>query len=410
MKLLTSSNPADMPRAAVPSEQKNCIRVLLFSHTSAPGGAEIALLNLVRHLDTDKITPIVLFASDGPIVDRIRPIAQTHVLPLSRSVVDARKDSLGLASLLQIRAVFSAMAYVRVLARFIRQHDIDVLHTNTLKAHLLGAFAARLARRPVVFHLHDRIDNDYLPPLVVRLYRWLFRSFPNFVVANSEATLRSLRLRDNTASKPATRRAVVHEGTDCLPHQDATRPSIDITRVALIGRVCPWKGQHIFLRAAALVSQRFPSIRFLIVGSALFGEADYERQMRQLSIDLGIDHLVTFTGFRTDVRAIIGGMDLIVHASTIGEPFGQVIIEAMSAGKPVVATNGGGVPEIVEDGKTGTLVPMADIPAMADAISHIVADPGLAAAMGARGRDRVRKYFTIEQTARKLESVYAQVV
>jgi glycosyltransferase involved in cell wall biosynthesis len=410
MKLLTHPNRTGSAQRALPREQGNRIRVLFFNHTSAQGGAEIALLNLVRHLDTGKITPIVLFASDGPIVNKIRPAAETHVLPLSRSVVDARKDSLGLASLLRIRAVFSAISYVWILARFIRQHDIDVLHTNTLKAHLLGAFAARLSRRPVVFHLRDRIDNDYLPPLVVRLYRWLFRSFPNLVVANSSATLQSLHLRSQRASKPTTRSTVVHDGTDCPLQHNLARPSIDVTRVALIGRICPWKGQHIFLRAAALVGRQFPSIRFIIVGSALFGEDGYERQMHQLSNDLGINDLVTFTGFRNDVPAIISGMDLIVHASTIGEPFGQVIIEAMSAAKPVVATNGGGVPEIVEDGKTGLLVPMGDVPAMAQAISRIIAHPILASQMGARGRDRVRQCFTIQQTARKVESIYAQVL
>jgi glycosyltransferase involved in cell wall biosynthesis len=99
-------------------------------------------------------------------------------------------------------------------------------------------------------------------------------------------------------------------------------------------------------------------------------------------------------------------MDLIVHASTIGEPFGQVIIEGMAAGKPVIATNGGGVPEIVEDGKTGILVPMRDASAMAEAMKLLIADRGLAADMGALGRKRVLDRFTIQHTARKIEAIY----
>lgn len=119
-------------------------------------------------------------------------------------------------------------------------------------------------------------------------------------------------------------------------------------RIGLIGRISPWKGQHIFLRGA--------------------------------------------------------------HASTTGEPFGQVIIEGMAAGKPVVATNGGGVPEIVEDGKTGLLVPMRDPSAMAEAICRLLSDPSLARKMGQRGWERVANHFTAEQTARKVESVYAEVL
>jgi glycosyltransferase involved in cell wall biosynthesis len=389
------------------------IRVLFFNHTATQGGGEIALLNLVRNLDPQEVTPIVVLAADGPIVEKIRPFAETHVLPLARSVGDARKDSLGVGSVLQIRAVFSVVAYIWMLVRVIRQYQIDLVHTNSLKADLLGGIAARLSRRPVIWHVRDRIDDDYLPPMVVRIFRSLCRHIPNFVVANSNATLRSLRLpilASNSAG--AVRRYfVVHDGTYC-PNEDknTTAETNGPAQIALIGRISPWKGQHIFLQAAALVRRRVPDARFLIVGSALFGEVEYDRNIRRLASELGIADVVTFTGFCSDIHTLIARMDLVVHASTIGEPFGQVIIEAMSASKPVVATNGGGVPEIVEDAKTGILVPMGDAPAMAEGICQIIADPHRARDMGNRGRERVRKNFTIEHTARKVESIYREVM
>lgn len=411
-----SHKNASTPTISATYEESR-IRVLFFSHTAAQGGAEIALLNLVQHLDRSKFTPIVAFAADGPMVDKIKPAAEAYVLPLARSVVEARKDSLGLASLFRVRAAFTAVAYVSALARFVRQHDIDVVHTNTLKAHLLGGVAARLSRRPVVWHVRDRIDVDYLPPVVVRIFRWLCRAIPDFVVANSNATLRSLQLAPTALPKSSDRNflgtsAVVHDGTYCPVGEigeNTTKERRELKQIALIGRISPWKGQHIFIQAAALVHERFPNTRFFIVGSALFGEVEYDRGVRRLPDDLGIKDVVTFTGFCTDVSAIIKGTDLIVHASTIGEPFGQVIIEAMSAGKPVVATDGGGVPEIVEDGKTGILAPMGDVRAMAEAICKIIANPDLAREMGIHGRERVRTHFTIEQTARKVESIFQEV-
>jgi glycosyltransferase involved in cell wall biosynthesis len=415
MRIAGNHRRRDEVEVASQQERSGPLRVLFFSHTAAQGGAEIALLNLVLHLDRKNITPIVVFAADGPTVEKIRPFAQTFVLPLDASVVEARKDSLGFASALNLRAIFRAAAYVWTLARFVRRHDIDLVHTNTLKADLLGGFAARLSRRPVVWHIRDRIDDDYLPSLVVRIFRLLCRAIPDFVVANSNATLQSLGLGTlavaaHSRADVLARSSVVHDGTHLQVGAHRAREGRELIRVGLIGRICPWKGQHIFVHAAALVHERFPNTRFLIVGSALFGEVEYDRDVRRLPDVLGIQDVVTFTGFSSNVPAVIDAMDLIVHASTIGEPFGQVIIEAMSAGKPVVATNGGGVPEIVEDGKTGILVPMGNIQAMADAICRIIVDPDLAGEMGTRGRDRVRKHFTIEQTARKVESIYREVL
>ncbi len=387
------------------------IRVLFLNHTAAPGGAEIAMLNLVRHLDWRKVTPLVLFGCDGPVVEQMRPFADTHVLPLADAVAGAKKDSLGVGSLLKLRAMLISVVYIWKLAWFIRRNNVDLVHTNSLKSHLLGGIAARLARRPALWHVRNQIDEDYLPPSVARIIRILARWVPRFVITCSGATLRSVYPDAPANSLPfspnhTARGAVVHDGTTSPASANKSTKHDGVFRIGLIGRISPWKGQHIFVRAAALVHQKFPNARFFIVGSALFGEAEYEREVRSLVENIGIPDLVTFTGFRSDVLNVIAEMDLIVHASTMGEPFGLVIIEGMAAGKPVIATNGGGVPEIVEDGKTGILVPMGDAQAMATAIGKVLADPALALDMGARGKERVRGHFTIEHTARKVEAVY----
>ena len=389
--------------------------VLLFDHTAALGGGEIALANLVRYLDLKKVKPIIVLASDGPLVERLRAVAETYVLPLSPRVVTHKKDKLGIATLFRVRDALSVAIYIGRLARFIRAHNIDVVHTNSLKADIIGGVAARLAMRPVVWHVRDRIEDDYLPKLAVSVFRLLAHLIPSYVIANSAATLRTLHLRRSARSTSIPsgielngRSAVVHDGTS--PSLPAKRegPHFDF-RIGLVGRISPWKGQHIFIQAAALVNQRFPQAQFFIIGATLFGEDQYDREVRQLPSQLGIQNRVEFTGFRNDIKHAIAGLDLLVHASTKGEPFGQVIIEGMAAGKPVVATNGGGVPEIVEDGHTGILVPMGDVEAMAEAICQILSDPMRAKAMGTRGRQRVADRFTLEQTARRVEAVYAEI-
>jgi glycosyltransferase involved in cell wall biosynthesis len=390
------------------------IRVLFFDHTAELGGGEIALANLISHLDRNKFKPLVVLGAEGPLVDRLRPTTEIHVLPLSADVTAQKKDSLGLASLFRVREALSIGRYVRRLARFIHAHDVDLVHTNSLKADIIGGLAGRLARRPVIWHVRDRIEDDYLPKCAVRIFRRLARIIPSYVIANSAATLRSISPQQGAGNALVPRRrglegkcAVVHDGAgQGFPEKLEPRQEL---HVGLIGRISPWKGQHIFIQAAALVHRHFPEALFFIIGAALFGEDRYDQEVRQLPNQLGIESIVTFTGFRSDIKRATAELDLVVHASTKGEPFGQVIIEAMAAGKPVVATDGGGVPEIVQDGHTGILVPMGDVQAMAHAVCRILSDPLGAKAMGERARQRVADHFTLEQTARRVEAVYTEM-
>jgi glycosyltransferase involved in cell wall biosynthesis len=145
------------------------------------------------------------------------------------------------------------------------------------------------------------------------------------------------------------------------------------------------------------------------VGSALFDEQEYERGLRTLSSQLRVDDVVTFTGFRSDMAIVLEDLDIVVHASTLAEPFGQVIIEGMAAAKPVIATNGGGVAEILVHGETGLMVPMKDTGAMADAICELLADRTRRLEMGHKGRERVRAKFTLQRTALGVQAIYAKI-
>jgi glycosyltransferase involved in cell wall biosynthesis len=255
---------------------------------------------------------------------------------------------------------------------------------------------------PVLWHVRDRIDADYLPARVVQVFRWLCRWIPTYLVANSHATLDTLQLERRNA-------AVVHDGFPGAL-EVATDGTPAVPMIGLVGRITEWKGQHVFIEAAAAVRRKFPQARFQIIGSAMFAEEAYEARLRARVRELGLEDCLEFTGFRADVQELIGRLTILVHASTTGEPFGQVVIEGMAAGKPVVATRGGGVPEIVVDGVTGLLVPMGEAAPMADAIVRLLSDPSSATAMGHAGRQHVADHFTIQHTARKLEAIYETIL
>ena len=382
-------------------------KILFFDHTAELGGGEIALLNLVIRLDRDEFFPVVVLGSDGPFRERLVEAGiETHIVPLAAAVGGTRKDTLGGGSILRWREAGLALAYCFKLARFIRSSRAALVHTNSLKADILGGVASRLARVPVVWHVRDRIETDYLPKTVVVVFRRLCRLIPNFVIANSHATLQTLGLPKDTGTV-AYIGIVVHDGIPVSASDPRKTPSAT-PLIALVGRISAWKGQHIFIAPAARVRERFPQARFQIIGSAMFGEEEYEKEIRAQSVALGLQDCLEFTGFRADVPELIDALDILVHASTSGEPFGQVVIEGMAAGKPVVATNGGGIPEIMRDDETGILVPMGDAPAMAEALIRLLAEPDTAAAMGAAGRRRVLAHFTAEHTARKVEAVFRE--
>ena len=169
--------------------------------------------------------------------------------------------------------------------------------------------------------------------------RWLAALGPRAIVANSFATLETLPAL-------AMRKAVVaYPGLAPEAFEVDTRAERDGTPLAgIVGRVSPTKGQREFLQAAAAVAVGHPDARFSVVGGALFGEHDYESQLQSLADRLGIADRVEFTGWVADAAVRVASLSVLVHASPVPEPFGQVIVEAMAAGVPVVATAAGGVP------------------------------------------------------------------
>jgi glycosyltransferase involved in cell wall biosynthesis len=418
--LIETANPptSERTRADSPGQSLRApIRAVMFDHTAQLGGGEIALYDLVRFLDRSLVTPIVVLGAEGPLAEKLRGLSATgtavelYILPLADEVLHAKKDALGTGTLLQFRKVTSSISYIFRLRAFLRKHKADLIHTNSLKADILGGLAGRLAGVPVLWHIRDRIEPDYLPSKVVWLMRKLARILPKYVVANSTATLATVHLDGKIPG------ATVSSGVDMTKFElpsDSQMPiketNASAPKIGIVGRLCPWKGQHIFLEAAAIVRRQWPAACFQIIGAALFQEKHLEADLKAQAADLGLADAVEFTGFRSDVNLLIQQLTILVHASTTGEPFGQVIVQGMAASKPVVATNGGGVPEIVVDGVTGYLVPMSDATAMAAAISALLSSPTEAAEMGRRGRERIFAKFTIQSSARTLEGVYAAVI
>jgi glycosyltransferase involved in cell wall biosynthesis len=176
----------------------------------------------------------------------------------------------------------------------------------------------------------------------------------------------------------------------------------------MVGRIAPWKGQDVFLRAFALA---FPDgdERGVLVGAPLFGEERYEGELRALIEQLGLGDRIELRGFAEDVGAELARVDALVHASVIPEPFGRVIVEGMAAGLPVVAAAGGGPTEIVSDGVDGLLYPPGDVDELAATLRRVAADPDLGERLGRAAVERARA-FSPELVAARTSAFYREVL
>jgi glycosyltransferase involved in cell wall biosynthesis len=381
------------------------MRVVFVGHTAKLSGGELALARLIEGFDD--VDCHVLLAEDGPLIALLREAGATvEVLPLGDSALNTHREAITLRHFPLARAA-STLRYtwaVRGRLRSLRPH---IVHTNTLKAALYGGVAGRLAGIPVVWHVRDRIATDYLPPFATRLVRTLSRFIPSGIITNSGATLATLGRRPRRARVVPS--PVVYDAVPAkafAPSSNDAQPST--LRIGLIGRISPWKGQDVFLRAFAAANFEVPATA-VIVGSAMFGEDAFEAELHRLCEQLGIADRVEFTGFIADVPSVLAGLHIVVHASTIPEPFGQVVIEGMAAGLPVIAANAGGPAEIVTPGVDGLLTEPGDVKALTVALERLAGDPAERARMGAKGRARAAD-FSPDRVAAMVTTVYRTVL
>ncbi len=432
-------------RRLVAGSREERLRVVYLDHVARLSGGEIALLRLLPHLH--RVNAHVILGEEGPLADRLaRAGISVEVLPIAAAARDARKDTMRLGGA-SPAALASTLAYTARLTLRLRQLRPDLVHTNSLKAGVYGSLAAHAAGIPVVWHLRDRIAPDYLPRPAVRLVRQLVNRLADGVVANSTATLATLATHDtsslhttgahdlspghHTIADPSTpsgrRRArgtpaagacdrvhrVIPDSVENSPYPRAPESPVATTTTTttfgIVGRIAPWKGQDLFVRAFAAAFPDNTGERAVVVGAPLFGEEACELRLRELIAHLGLTERVLLRGFREDVWSELARIDVLVHASVIPEPFGQVVLEGMAAGLPVIAPDEGGPAEVIADGETGHLFTARSVDALAGAMRALAADPRARERLGSAARHSIEAYHPT-RVGKQLEEMYRQVL
>ena len=379
------------------------------------GGAERSLILLLKGMDKSRFTPVVAAFGEGIFLNAVRELSiKSYSVKLSRRVEKLTKLYREYSSVGYAKSLGGISAGILSLCQLIRKQRIALVHTNGIKAHFLGGFAAKLCRVPLVWHV-----RDFIPPGIEKdAFLLLASVMPDRIIVNSDA----VGMQFSHSAKAYKKVVRIYNAVDLTEFEPSLQgwrvreefriPS-SAPLVGLIAHLTPWKGHDYFLKAAAKIGQALPEARFLIVGDVIYqteGHETYKKDLEVLCSDLGLGEKVIFTGFRYDIPEVIAALDVVAHASSQPEPFGRVLIEAMAMGKPVVATNLGGVPEVVKDGETGLLVPPRDSEALAEASIKLLKDKQFASWLGANGLKHVRANFDARSHVEQIEALYKSLL
>jgi glycosyltransferase involved in cell wall biosynthesis len=396
------------------------MKISFLNPSGTIGGAERCLLDLLERLKESHADwqLVVITSSTGPLVDEVRRLGVVcHVLPFPPSVArlgDA-DDALSSITLTRVATALPASAsYVRRLRQLLRAHAPDIVHSNGLKMHALGALA-KPRGATLLWHIHDYPSAR---PIMARVLRVLARRC-DLAVANSKSVAADVE----AVCRHKMRVTTILNGVD-LDHFTPIGPRLDLDRIAgvrspdsvvkvgLAATMAPWKGHEVFLRALAQVSEEL-GVRGYVIGGPIY--ATDSRQMRtdelrRLAGSLGLSDRIVFTGFIEDIASAMRSLDVVVHASTAPEPFGLVIIQAMACGKPVVVSCAGGAAEIVEGGRFALCNPPGDVSEMSKNIETLARDPGLRAINGGAGRREAELRFDNKIYAAAFATTYESLL
>jgi glycosyltransferase involved in cell wall biosynthesis len=402
--------------------------LLFLSPVGVVGGAERTLLDLMDCLRRAPEAPWLglIAGEEGPLTEQARALGvETLALPLPDGLAtlgDSQLRGAGAGRLLRFgaslsRATPAAVSHLLALQRALRDFRPTLLHSNGLKTHLLSALCVPGA--PMVWHLHDFLGER---PLLRRVLR-VAGVRAAAAIANSEAVAEDARrVLGRVPVSP------VHNGVDTerFSPGPAEGPRLDIlaglppapegtVRLGLVATYARWKGQELFLQAAARVRARLLSlpVRFYVVGGPVYrtpGSQYSEAELRATAHALGLEGQVGFIPFQREPVGIYRALDGVVHASTRPEPFGMTIIEAMSCARAVVVSAAGGAAELVRPGHNALTFSPGDGEGLTEALVRLVREPELRARLGEEARRSVRAHFTRERYAAQVWDVYTRVL
>jgi glycosyltransferase involved in cell wall biosynthesis len=370
------------------------VKVLHVINTLSAGGAELHLLTLCRYLQRQGVEVVVACLKERIKGSRsLRADFETEGF----RIIDLKADG---------RYSFR---FLKPLIDLVRDERPDIVHTHLPRADFAFAIGRFLYPSiPWISSVHAIHSESWSARWALPLFDFVWRR-ADAVVAISHAVKNWLVTEHRV---PCAKVSVIHYGIDAERFAQSNGEYRQLCGMngehvaGSIGRLEPGKGHACLIQGMPEVCKQVPGSTLLIAGADTW---DYGKELEQLIHDRGLQAQVRLVGFRSDVVPFLHALDVFALASRT-EGFGQVVIEAMAAGKPVVASRIPSLTEIVVDAKTGFLVEPDNPKAFADAIAWLFAHPEQAREMGKHGQERVNAHFTVERMARQTLSLYGQLL
>jgi len=363
---------------------KNSLNIALITPRLDIGGEELSTISIAREL-IKRGHNVTYISKDGPLLEKLRE----ENIPFIKASIDGKKPWHFLSGAFSLREVMTKNKF-----------EFDIVHCAEPRPTIMSFIAARISmRRNIKIIWHDRNTKYHF------IAGGIFNFLADFVIAISDFERKKLIHYGLSRKKIETIHNCLYLSTsEHVDKDNSERGKLGLCHgdkvVGMVAKMIPEKGHRYFLEAIPSILKYSPQTKFLLVGGG-----PLERELRELAYKLNIYKSVVFAGYYKNMGKIYTIIDILVLYSW-KEAFGNVCIEAGAFGKPVVASNAGGIAEAVVDGKTGILVPPKNPRKLAEAIIYLLENPDIAKKMGEAGRKRVREYFTIERVGNEVEKVY----
>lgn len=387
-------------------------RVTFINETAQIGGAELNLIAIIKGLGAAGWDLRVLVPEHGPLLEvmaaqkvRVDIVPGCPHWPISFYLL--RRFKLPNPFTLLLNLLFGIVWTIR-LWRYLRAHGEEIVHTNSMVAHIFGGLAARLAGRKVIWHFHNVVESGGGWKIYKAVLMLLARVIPDRIACVSDMVAQPFLSQPGVRPKALVLWNTVDTSRFTARERNTfTRPNC-IT-IGTVARITPWKGQEVAVQAAHRLKQKGVPFRWRIAGDVALGSLDYDQHLKRLVHDWGLEQNVLFDGWVIDMPGFYKAIDILVHVPRKPEPYGLTIAEAMASGLPVIATPGGAANSLVLPGG-GWLIEYDSIDEIADLLEHLWKHPGELQARSRQACEVARNSFNMEQYLENLENLYRMLL
>lgn len=398
------------------------MKILFLNAGAELGGAERSLLDLIASLreSNPEIELHVAVSADGPLVEQVRRRGvDCTILPMPAALLALGDSGLREGGAFRFltrvpAAILGTWRYVGELSRLVAAMRPDVIHSNSIKFHLITGMIRR-SNALVVWHIRDFLGGRRL---VSRALRWTRGAHGALAISRAVA-------EDAGAVLPRVPIETVYNAIDVdhfcpgtglgsrLDKEAGLSPAgAGVIRIGLVATYARWKGQDVFLDAAARIAKDFSTdvVRFYVVGGPIYqthGSQWSLRELHERAATAGPGR-VGFIGFQADTREIYRSLDIVVHASSRPEPFGRTVVEAMACGRAIILANAGGTAELYTEGHDAIGASPGDAELLAEGMRKLIVDPDLRLTLGKNARESAVRRFARSRLGSQVVAAYGQ--